>query len=102
MKLDIYGYEFTVEPVNKDDERIKGCDGLVLYNDFLILIRDDLNKTITACVLRHELTHAIMCIQGRCRHEQVSQEDMCEFIGFQAPYICEKTEEIIKVLKLWI
>lgn len=99
VNINLYNYKFKVEFVNKDDERIKGYDGLVLHNDFLILIRNDLNKTITACVLRHELTHAIMCIQGRCHHEQVSQEDLCEFMGFQAPYICKKTDDIMKEIK---
>ena len=97
--IDIYGYKFQVLFVDKDDERIKGNDGLVLYNEFLILVRNDLNKQMTGCVLRHELTHAIMCVQGRWSHTKLSQEDMCEFIGFHAPYICKKVDEIIKESK---
>lgn len=94
--IDIYGYKFKVVFVNKDDERIRGNDGLVKYNEFLILIRDDLNKQMTGCVLRHELTHAIMCVQGRWSHTKLSQEDMCEFVGFHAPYICKKVDEIME------
>jgi len=99
--IDIYGYKFQIHFVDKDDERIRGNDGLVKYNEFLILIRNDLNKQMTGCVLRHELTHAIMCVQGRWSHIKLSQEDMCEFVGFHAPYICKKVDEIMKGKNKW-
>ncbi len=95
-QVDIYGYKFQVLFIDKDDERIKGNDGLVLYNEFLILIRNDLNKQMMECILRHEITHAIMCVQGRWSHIKLTQEDMCEFIGFNAPFICEKASEIMR------
>ena len=95
-KIDICGYEYEVNFIDKNDERIKGNDGLVLYNEFLILIRNDLNKIMTGCVLRHELTHAIMCVQGRWSHRKLTQEDMSEFIGFHAPFIVKTTDEIVK------
>lgn len=90
------GYKFNVLFADKDDERIRGNDGLVLYNEFLILIRNDLNEQMTACVLRHEITHAIMCVQGRWAQTKLSQEDMCEFIGFNAPTIVRTTREILE------
>lgn len=96
MKITICGYKFNVIFVERSNERIQGNDGLVLYNDMVILIRNDLNETMTACVIRHELTHAIMCVQGRWSHRKITQEDMCEFIGFQAPYICELTNKIME------
>lgn len=96
MPITIYGYEFQVLFVDKNDERIKGSDGLVLYNEFLILIRNDLNTQMTSCVLRHELTHALMCIQGRWSQTKLSQEDMCEFIGFNAPFICITANEVLE------
>jgi len=98
--IDIYGYKFQVCFVNKNDERIRGNDGLCLHNEFTIYIRNDLDKTMQRCVLRHEITHAILCLQGRCYHNKFTQEDLCEFVAFQSVYICKKVDEIMRGKKI--
>ena len=99
MKTDIYGYIYKIKLIDKNDERIKGNDGICMHNDLTILLRKDLNFTMLECVLRHEITHAILCLQGRCYHNKFTQEDLCEFVAFQSPYICKKVNKIIEVLK---
>ena len=96
--ININGYDYTVRLVDKD--LIKGCDGKCFINEFLILIRNDLNKEITACVLRHEIAHAILCVQGRWSHNKFTQEDLCEFVGFNANHIVDLTNKVLKRFEL--
>jgi len=84
--IDIYGYKWKVRFVDVSEMEDK-MDGHTFYNERLILIRNDLEEITSECVLRHELTHAILCIQGRWLQEHFTQEEMCEFIGFQTPLL---------------
>lgn len=93
--ITINGYKWWVKFVDKDDEQIRGCDGRAFYNDFLILVRNDLDEVMTACVLRHELTHAILGIQGRYSQKKFDREEVCEFIGFQLPIIDKLTKQVL-------
>ena len=95
MKIDIYNYPFEVLFIDKDEERLKGNDGIVLYNDRKILVRDDLDEITTGVVIRHELVHAIMLVQGRWNQVKLTNEDMSEFVGFQAPFIVDTTNVIL-------
>ena len=73
-------------------------DGTTLYNERTILIRNDLNRITTGIVIRHELTHAILCTQGRWSQNNFNQEDVCEFVGFQLPTINRITKGILGTL----
>ena len=93
MEIRINDYPWWVERVNVDDLPNKS-DGITLYNERKILIRNDLDAITTECVLRHELTHAILCCQGRWSQKTFTQEEMCEFIAFQLPIINKLVEQI--------
>lgn len=94
-KFLIQNYEWKVDFVELHNMPT-GSDGITLYNERKILIRNDLDRTTTACVLRHELTHAILCVQGRWNQKTFTQEELCEFIGFQAPTISQLVDKITK------
>lgn len=90
-------YEWTVQLVDISELPNK-TDGIALYNERKILVRNDLDIVTTRCVLRHELTHAILCCQGRWSQKHFNQEEVCEFVGFQLPIInkiMKKIEENI-------
>ncbi len=95
MKIKINDYVWNVEFVSKDDERMRGVDGRTLYNDFLILIRDDLNKVATKEVLIHEITHATLGMQGRCYQKKFDLEEVCEFVGFNGKKIIDLAEKVM-------
>lgn len=97
MKKRIKIYEFSWEVKFIDVKELPPkTDGVTLYNERIILIRNDLNAITTQCVLRHELTHAILCMQGRWMQKTFSQEEVCEFIAFNLPLIDKLQKEILE------
>lgn len=96
IKINIYGYEWTIEFVNKDNKSLKGCDGMTYLNELTIFIRKDVNKQMIRSILRHELTHAILCVQGRWYQKKFDKEELCEFIAFQTPTIYQLTKQILE------
>ena len=92
--ISIQNYKWKIEFVSVLDLP-KENDGITLYNERRILIRDDLDEVTTECVLRHEITHAILCVQGRWSQNSFTQEEVCEFIGFQTPTINELVKEVL-------
>ena len=81
--LRIGNYTWRVDFLDKKDDLIIGCDGKTFYNDFRIVVRNDLNDTATQIVIRHEVVHALMCTQGRWYQKNFNIEDICEFISFR-------------------
>lgn len=98
FELRIGNYTWAVVFVDKNDERIRGCDGKTYYNDFEILIRNDLNKITTNIVIRHEVVHALLCTQGRWFQKKFDVEDVCEFISFRLEELKEIDELIFRNL----
>ena len=94
----INGYKWSIKFVDVE-ELPNQTDGVTKYNDRQILIRNDLDTTTTKCVLRHELTHAVLCTQGRWLQKKFTQEEVCEFVGFQLPTIYELSEKVMKGVK---
>ncbi len=92
--IKIQNYKWTVDFVPVD-QLPRATDGITLYNERKILIRNDLDKVTTECILRHELTHAILCIQGRWIQKKFTQEEVCEFVGFQTPTINALVKEVL-------
>ena len=83
FKITIYDIDWSIRVVSKDDPRLEGNnDGICLYNDKTILVRDDLQYDVAYRVLIHEIIHAILCCQGRWAQKTFSQEEMCEFYAF--------------------
>ena len=82
MKFTLYGYEWEIAFVDKDDPILCGSDGKTLYNDTKIVVREDMNPQIVKSTIIHELTHAVLEIQGRVYQRKFDREDVCEFIGF--------------------
>lgn len=96
MKFKVYDYEWQIYFVPREDEHLKGCcDGITLYNDMVIYIRNDLNKVMAKEVLIHELTHATLCLQGRCYQKTFKLEEVCEFVGYNAEMILKTAEKIL-------
>lgn len=91
----LHNYPFEIKFVPNDYELIKGYDGRTFYNKRLILMRDDLDDVMTKAVLRHELTHAILMVQGRGYQKKFDVEELCEFVAFQSPIIEQKIKEIM-------
>ncbi len=97
MKISLYGYDWEVLFVDKDDKDLgKNIDGITLYNDMKILVRNDLNPIMQKECLTHELTHAVLCTQGRCYQKKFDLEEVCEFVGFCGALIVECADAIMK------
>ena len=97
MKFNIYGYEWEVDFVDKDDPILNNSsDGKTLYNDAKIIVRKDMDPQIVKTTLIHELTHAVLEIQGRVYQRKFDREDVCEFIGFCGETIITVANEILK------
>ena len=82
MKFSLYGYEWEIDFVDKDDKELDGAWGICLNYKMKILIRKDLNEQLIKECIIHELTHAVLLIQGRGGPQKFDLEDLCEFIGF--------------------
>ena len=91
-KIVINGFKWTVYfvDISKLPEQ---SDGITMYNERKILVRKDLDKETTKCVLRHEITHAVLCTQGRWSQKTFKQEEMCEFIAFNLDLINKLVEK---------
>ena len=97
MKFTLYGFEWEVAFVDKDDPVLCGSsDGKTLYNDAKIVVRNDMNPQIIKSTLIHELTHAVFEIQGRVYQRKFDREDVCEFMGFCGETIIEIANAILK------
>ena len=96
MKFTIYGYEWEVAFVDKDDPLLNGSDGKTWYNDSKIVVRKDMNPQIVKATIIHELTHAVLEIQGRVYQMKFGREDVCEFMGFCGEMIIGIANELYK------
>lgn len=94
FELRIGNYTWSVEFIDKDNEEIKGCDGRTLYNDFRIIIRNDLNYIATKLVIRHEVVHALLSTQGRVFQKKYDIEEVCEFIAYRLNELEQINEQI--------
>ena len=98
MKFTLYGYEWEIEFLDKDDPIFGGgSDGKTLYNDAKIVVRKDMNPQIVKSTIIHELTHAVLEIQGRVYQRKFDREDVCEFVGFCGETIIAVANELYKV-----
>ena len=97
IKINISDYDWSVCLVDKSELPTK-TDGITLYNERRILVRNDLDKITTKCVITHEITHAILCCQGRWLQKTFTQEEVCEFVGFQLNTINKIMNKIERML----
>lgn len=95
VNITINGYPWEVRFVPKE-ELSEATDGNTDFNGRVINIRDDLDAITTLVVIRHELTHAYLCSEGRYPLKSMTQEELCEFIAWHAPLITDAAEEISK------
>lgn len=97
IEIIINGYPFTIKFFKKNNEYY---DGLTRYNERIIEIRDDVDLMATMLLIRHEITHAILCCQGRCYQKKFDVEEVCEFVSYQLPninIICDYVKRKIEV-----
>ena len=96
IEIMINEYPFTIKFFKKNNEYY---DGLTRYNERIIEIRDDVDLIATMLLVRHEITHAIFCCQGRCYQKKFDVEEVCEFISYELPKIntiCDYVKKIIE------
>ena len=97
IEIMINEYPFTIKFFKKNNEYY---DGLTRYNERIIEIRDDVDLISTMLLIRHEITHAILCCQGRCYQKKFDVEEMCEFIAYKLPEINEICNTIKRLLEV--
>ena len=95
-RIEILGYKWDVDFVAPDDKKLEGNDGICWYNKRLMFIRNDVNKTTKECILRHELVHAILDVQGRHYQRKFGKEEVCEFIAYLNPIITKLVKEVMR------
>lgn len=95
-RIEILGYKWDVDFVAPDDKKLEGNDGICWYNKRLMFIRNDVNKTTKECILRHELVHAILDVQGRHCQRKFDKEEVCEFIAYLNPIITKLVKEVMR------
>lgn len=93
-RIEIFGYKWDVDFVAPENQNLRGNDGCCLFNKRLILIRNDVGKSATECILRHELTHAMLCVQGRHYQRKFDVEEVCELVAFLTPAINSIVKEV--------
>lgn len=71
--------------------------GFTFVDRFTIDIVDSTNKEEVKLRLIHELTHAIICSQGRAFQNKFSQEDIANLVAWSYPTI----NEILKGFDCW-
>lgn len=84
FKINGYTWESRFVPA---EELTEATDGNTDYNKLTISIRDDLNADVTLVIIRHELTHAFLCSEGRYPLKSMTQEELCEWVGWHAEQI---------------
>ena len=96
IEIMINEYPFTIKFFKKNNEYY---DGLTRYNERIIEIRDDVDLIATMLLVRHEITHAILCCQGRCYQKKFDVEEVCEFISYELPQINTICDYVKKILE---
>ena len=96
--IDVCGYPYKV--VFVDQEEIKGNDGLCLNNDRIIKIRNDIDGIATELILTHEITHAILCVQGRVYQRKFDVEELCEFMAYQSRTIRQCINQVVNTVAI--
>ena len=94
MTFTINGYTWEAHFVPKE-ELSENTDGNTDYNGRVINVRDDLDADTTLVVIRHELTHAYLCSEGRYAMKSMTQEEMCEWVGWHADLIATLAANIL-------
>lgn len=82
-RIGLYEWEIRLSP----RKEIQGNDGQTRYNEFVILIADDLTPSAKEISLRHEVIHALLGTQGRAFQRKFDVEELCEFIAWKLPEI---------------
>ena len=112
MNIKINDYNWKIEVVDADDERLKIDNdeifGLTNFKELKIfLVKEGMNKEVFKRTLRHELTHAYINSYGFIGYE-MNEEYICNFVETYAEKIVEDTnyiynelykEEILEKLK---
>lgn len=93
IEIMISGYPFTIKFFKKNNEYY---DGLTRYNERIMEIRDDVDLMATMLLVRHEITHAILCCQGRRYQKKFDVEEVCEFVSYTCEEITKLTNYIMK------
>lgn len=86
VQVGINGYPWEVHFVPAE-EFSEDTDGTTDYKRMVIKVRDDLDAETTLVVIRHELTHAYLCSEGRHALKSMTQEELCEWVGWHAELI---------------
>lgn len=96
MHVDIIGYSYTViftddyEPFRKND----GLFGETNYDTLTIYIRRSLCPVAMEKTVLHELTHALLNVQGGIMRREFDLESLCEFVSWNSEYLVNKSHEI--------
>ena len=97
VELDGYSWNiiFTDREGFENADLPSSCDGITKFGEFSIYIDKNINPTAQKEVIIHELTHAILCTQGRWYQKKFDVEELCEFVGFCGEKIINATNKIM-------
>lgn len=70
--------------------------GVTVYDTHTIYIRESLCDEAKKRTLIHEITHALMCCQGRVLDTGFDKEQLCEFVAWNADYIVRIANDLFK------
>lgn len=85
VKLNILEHDWEFRFVPKDVlKKELGFDalGFTFVDKFTIDIVDTCSRQETKRILAHEITHAILCSQGRAFQKKLTQEEVCEYVAW--------------------
>ncbi len=107
--IKIFGHEWDVRLVSKEVLRKElGFDalGFTFIDRFTIDVLEECTDQEISHILAHELTHAMLCSQGRAFQKKFTQEELCEFMSWNHEtldlLISECETELFKIRKLGI
>ena len=73
--------------------------GETVYDTHTIFIRESLCDEAKKRTLTHEITHALLCCQGRTLDNVFDKEQICEFVAWNADYIVHISNDLFKKYK---
>ena len=99
ITIDICGHKWDIRFLPKDLlKKEVGFDvlGFTFVDRFSIDVVDSCTKQETKRILSHELTHAIICSQGRAFQKKFSQEEVCEYVAWTFEMTNRLVKEVMK------
>ena len=97
MKFTANGLTYEIEEVDKESPELLLRElyhfGMTNHKKQKVYLMNDISEQQKICVLRHEIAHVFINVNGMYAQETFTVEQLCEFVAYNAVAINKIVDE---------